>query len=52
MRWEGGRALRPERPIEWEGLAMERIEGRMDDLDMWSSEGSEGTGSGWVLFEK
>jgi hypothetical protein len=32
MRWEGGRALGLERVIGWEGAAMEKIEGRMEDL--------------------
>jgi hypothetical protein len=46
MRWEGGRAWRPERLIEWERAAMGQIEGRMEDLGMWGREASEGMGSG------
>jgi hypothetical protein len=41
MRWEGGRVLTSERLIEWEIAAMEKIEGRMEDLGMWAREGSE-----------
>jgi hypothetical protein len=41
-RWQGGRAWGPERLIEWEGAAMEKIEGSMEDLRGWAREGSEG----------
>jgi hypothetical protein len=46
MRWEGGRARGPEKLIEWERTAMEKIEGRMDALGMWARDGSEGIESG------
>jgi hypothetical protein len=32
--------------MEWERVAMAKIEGRMEDVDMWARKGSEGMGSG------
>jgi hypothetical protein len=51
MRWEGVWAWASEKLIESEKSAMEKIEGRMDDLGMWAREGSQVIGSGWVFFE-
>jgi hypothetical protein len=42
MRWEGGRAFEPETLIEWQRLAMEKIEWRMEDLGRWARKGSKG----------
>jgi hypothetical protein len=42
----GWQRLGPERLIEWERAAMEKIEGRIDDLGMWGKQGSEVIGSG------
>jgi hypothetical protein len=46
IRWESGRAYWPEKLIEWERAAMEKIERRMEDLGMWAREGSEEIRSG------
>jgi hypothetical protein len=46
VRWEGGRALRPEKLIKWEGAVMEKIEGTMEDIDRWARKRSKGIRSG------
>jgi hypothetical protein len=46
MRWEGNGAWGPERLIEQDRAAMEKIKGGMEDLGIWAREGSEGIGSG------
>jgi hypothetical protein len=37
-RWEDGRTWAPERPMEWERAALDKIEGGMEDLGMWARE--------------
>jgi hypothetical protein len=46
LKWEGSRAWASEGLIEWERAAMEEIEERMEDLDLWTREESAGIGSG------
>jgi hypothetical protein len=43
---EGDRAWRPEKLIELERAAMEKMERTMEDLAIWGREGSEVIGSG------
>jgi hypothetical protein len=38
----GWQSLGPERLIEWERAAMEKIKGRMEDLGTWARDGREG----------
>jgi hypothetical protein len=46
IRWKGGRAWPSERLIEWERVAVEKVERRMDGLGIWARDGSEGILSG------
>jgi hypothetical protein len=41
LRWESERAWASERLIVWEGVAMKKIEKRIEDLSIWPREGSE-----------
>jgi hypothetical protein len=45
MRWESACAWAPEKLIEWEGVGIKQIEGRMEDLGKWARKGCKGTRS-------